>query len=274
MKNLLKILLAVLLASCLIVDGVYFYFYSYVITGIHGSTFVGSIDSDGKTPFVEVLYKTSDNGVGVQSFEIRFNNLSDINHKEIVSYGVQIFNPKPRLNQVRYTSNFRYYYEESLTDNPYFYNSTGSISFTATSKLRDNSGFLVTIDDKLYILQMSNKEVFLKMSGLFNWGSDYTVYNYSTFITRLFNACQSLEYGTYKNLCLVYDDFFNVLEYSEETKRFDKQVTDTALVDSIVKNYVFCKVVKSSEGLTDKSQSMFNCVFGDNKLNVGGWNYD
>lgn len=270
MKNFLKILLGILLALCLIVDGVYFYFSRYVITGVHNATFVGPIDSTGKTPFVEVLYKTADNGVGVESFEVRFNNLSDIENKQVYSYGVQIFYPKPELNQIRWTSGSRYYYEERLSETPYYYNSVDSVSYSATSKLSEQVGFLVEIDGELYILQWSNSEVFLKQSGLFNWGSDWTVYNYNTFISRLYSACVSLDYGAYTNLCLDYDNFFNVLKFSEETKRFDDVVTDSDLISSITKNYIYCNIKKSAQGLINKSGSMFGCVYGNINNDVSG----
>lgn len=271
MKNFLKILLAILLALCLITDGVYFYFSRYVITGTHNSSFVGSIDSEGKTPFVEVLYKTGDNGVGIPSFEVKFNNLTDVANKGVFSYGMQVFNFDIGYSYIG-CSWPNYYYQEKISDESYFYNESGAISYNATSSLRDNSGFLVELNGKLFLLKWSNENVHWRFSGLFNIAHDFVVYNYSTFIARLFNACLSIDYGSYTNLCLVYDHFFEVLSYSEETKRFDSVVTDNDLVDDIIKNYIYVKVQKSAEGLKDKSESMFNCLYGDSTA-IGGYSY-
>ena len=220
-------------------------------------------EDDSKYAFeVNMFNNTRKNGRYCFEFISNYYTDSEIpenpgEYKNVYSSGVQFvdkFSYEKHYDSafMNWGESFTYY----TLGNKYFYNkSYDNTSYSAIKNLDDLKYWILDCNGKLVTMQIKGNVHTGVVHWLGHW--DYFNYDFNYMLVKLEKSVKSLVDGQH---ILQFDlsEFFTFREYNEETKQYDKPVKgdlDFAIVD--------IKINKTSNGLIDAKQSIFNLVKND-----------
>lgn len=258
--------------------------------------------------FIEIEYYSNENKNGLECFEIKFNYLLDENKNEFYSQGLQYvansIDDNINLELVNtsieskhhwsalgnyYDRNLFYSYEPGEISSLYNYASGNDYETTyiSTNPIGDNSYFRIQLDQDLYLMkfkssykdarepevysQVLDKDANYYSPAIYCWhkDSDYLLYDYTYFSQLLYNAMGTLKNGMESAVLFEFGNIFDYYAYDENLGTYDNQpIEDTTKVRTEMSSYYSIYVKKHADGIQKASQSMFNCIHGNNAFNI------
>lgn len=113
--------------------------------------------------------------------------------------------------------------------------------------------------------------------GRFNqietWIDYFYYYDYTWFMSLMYNSVQSLQPGVNHNIVFEFGDYFDYYEYDENSNVYSKVSVDLSTASKIsasIKSYYVIKCTVIDSDLTNANESLFKCVAGNRNYNLNG----
>lgn len=183
------------------------------------------------------------------TFASGIQTLGKVNFKH-QNIAPDIFSTKAVYEREFNKTTFKYYNEDA-----------NNHTFVASDKLDHDDYFIIEIDNKIYKLNFSDKQVKV---GRFLWMKQYNQSSPIAMFECMINSVNSLEVGDYV-VDMPLTEYFNISEYNEETKQFNRLD-----VESQNKIRFEVKVHIEDRGVVNHVQSLFDSVIGNPDFNIDG----
>ncbi len=280
-RKFIAIVLTIAFFAAAVIDLIWLYDYFY---GVDNDTIISTHINKITDPttgedysFIEMNYLSSDNGIGKELFELRFNFYTGINMQNVRSWGGQFIN-----------------------DQWYFYEIGNHLVYSAIDQIEFAEPMIVSIDpdnkpetdnNELYSVKLTG--TYTKMirqnviehtgnfiSNIFNarWNEllDANSYlkpievNYT--FQDFFNACKQTLTVTnkgYGDMILPFvelSEYFSVYKYNPQTTEFENLTQQAEYVN----NYFAVRSSVNRYGAVYAGQSFYGMVANNNAYNEGG----
>ena len=217
---------------------------------------------------VEINVYTNERKNGVPCYEVRLNYYTDTtipefdeetgkpeNTKFVYGVGYQVTD-KISYEQEETWQIFEwsFHYKDVITNGCY-YNTSDGQSYSPINKLDSNDKWIFDYGYGEGLLRVSEKGD-VQGDDMYLWKHRFYWYGINNFLITVLESTSTLEDGEhYLNLDV--SDYFNFQVYDTESKQFK---SPGALKTDVQNLFLFAKVTKSSNGLTEAKQSLFGAV--------------
>jgi len=273
-KNVLEIILIIYLILC-VVCSAYWVYRKYFApeTTTDFTSHVGVLeDVNGKRCAVEVVYYENRDNSGVELLDVKLNGYSDINNKNIVSFGIQIVGDFNNLKQAedfhKVTKkgpllgwfNFEGNYYYSFISGDYgkqnaesgmlnFYEEVDGFNYASLNRAFNDFGDInIDLNNVNYKFKLGYK----RSSSQFLTETRYRVSSLSEFIKTLYVALKGQSSG-HKYTEFKFDNMFQVMQ--EQNGVYE----DISTQDSVY-NYFYIDINHYTSGAKSANDSLFKQI--------------
>lgn len=153
------------------------------------------------------------------------------------------------------------------------------------NEINDDSAFRIQLGEELFQMKFKGatneiatesnlygqKQLGTNFLGNKAFDNYYYYYNIYAFVYKLYEGIQSVANGKQSSVVFEFGDMFNYFEYDEEKGDYkNTAVTDSAKVIAKMKSYYSILVYKTADGARKASDSLFNCIHGNQMFNMTG----
>jgi len=194
---------------------------------------ISTLDTDVKKYIFNFNYFANSNGSGVEMFEVKINAYTGVNKDKVYSYGFQVLNPANMKTEFKKYKEVKFLMTKETywtTTNDYsecevtYFNSDDQFSYNATNALNENdTPYVIDVGGKTYAFKFDKitKPTYDYSGGLLS--VNYIKASFDLFVTKMYAVSTVSDgEGIYDSLNVGLNDVFNLYEYNEITKKFDK----------------------------------------------------
>lgn len=258
-------------------------------------------DGSSSKYFVEVEYNSNEDGSGLEEFGIKFNYMLDENQTAFFSQALQyvasegnsiVFKTRRNTHTTQYAERkflwhcdyVKRVYEaltfedEGITRYNYMSDDDYKTPKLSTNPINANTGFKIQIGDELFIMKFKGEVArtenpeYKQYNAFYSTKTtEYDDYNVEYFAASLFNTVKKMKNGTNSVHAFEFGDLFDYFELNPETGKYDREVDPDKFkaLTMDVKSYYSIFIHKSSQGVKNAGDSMFNAVSGNSGYTTG-----